>query len=62
MKKAYKKALRVIDSCTNYQQVMGAYNFIWNFRRLFEDTKGCTELTQKLHDKCHLKRKLVGDK
>ena len=59
MKKAYNKALKVIDSCTNYTQVMTAYIYIWNFRKLFADEIGCKELTRKLHDKCSNKRKTV---
>ena len=59
MKKAYIKALKIIDSCKNSQHVMCAYNYIWIFRRLFEDKKGCKELTAKLHDKCYKKRKMV---
>lgn len=59
MKKAYEKALKVIDSCVNSPQTMSAYNYIWNFNRLFIDKKGRKELTRKLHAKCALKRRIV---
>ena len=59
MKKAYKKAISVINSCVNSALTMSAYNYIWNFNRLFIDNKGCKELTRKLHAKCSHKRKMV---
>ena len=59
MKKAYEKALKVIDSCINSVQTLGAYNYIWNFNRLFIDKKQCKELTRRLHARCSLKRKRV---
>ena len=62
MNKAYKKALEVIKSCTNSAQTMSAYNYIWNFNKLFTDKKGCKELTRKLHAKCALKRRMVENK
>ena len=62
MKNAYFKALMVIDSCKNTIQTLGAYNYIWNFNKLFVDNKGCTELTRKLHARCARKRKMVENK
>tara|TARA_R110000824_G_scaffold17131_1_gene69961 strand:- start:280 stop:468 length:189 start_codon:yes stop_codon:yes gene_type:complete len=59
MKKAYEKALKVIDSCKNTLHTMGAYNYIWNFNKLFTNNKGCKELTRKLHARCARKRKMV---
>ena len=31
MNKAYKKALKVIDSCKNSAHIHAAFNYIWNF-------------------------------
>ena len=59
MEKAYKKALKVIDSCINTQQTLTAYNYIWLFRRLFFEDKGCQELVRKLHARCSRKRKIL---
>lgn len=61
MKKAYEKAIKVIESCKNSSQITCAYNYIWNFRALFTDIKGCKELTKKLHDRCFRKRKSLGN-
>lgn len=61
MKKAYEKALKVIDSCTNQYHVITTYNYIWNFRRLYANNKTCVELTKKLHNKCRKKRKILGN-
>ena len=61
MNKAYKKALQVIDSCENSQQIHAAFNYIWNFERLFSDNKTCEELTTRLRKRCARKRKTVGD-
>ena len=57
MKKAYEKALKVIDGCINSRQTLAAYNYIWNFNRLFIDKKGCKELTRRLHVRCARHRK-----
>ena len=62
MKKAYEKALKVIDGCINSRQTLAAYNYIWNFNRLFINENGCKELTRKLHAKCAKKRKMVENK
>ena len=62
MKEAYIKAIKVINSCKNYQHVMNAYNYIWNFRKLFDGKKGCEELAKKLHERCYKKRKIIGEK
>ena len=62
MKEAYIKALQIIDSCKTYQHVMVAYNYIWNFRKLFDNKKGCRQLTSKLHDRCYRKRKILESK
>ena len=61
MNKAYKKALQVIDSCENSQQIHAAFNYIWNFERLFSENKTCKELTTRLRKRCARKRKTVGD-
>jgi|TARA_R100001509_G_C4722451_1_gene166991 hypothetical protein len=57
MNKAYKKALAVIDSCNNTQQVYAAFNYIWNFERLFYKNKTCKDLTKRLRSRCARKRK-----
>ena len=62
MKKAYKKALAVIESCTDSTHTMAAYNYIWNFNKLFFEENGCKELTRKLHARCARKRKMVENK
>lgn len=59
MKKAYEKALKVIDSCKNYIHITATYNYIWNFKALFIDKKDCKKLTKKLYNRCHRKRQLV---
>tara|TARA_R100000734_G_C3312170_1_gene103131 strand:- start:1371 stop:1565 length:195 start_codon:yes stop_codon:yes gene_type:complete len=62
MKKAYIKALRVVRSCNNSAHIMGAYNFIYNFRIRFGKWTGCEELTKKLMEKCAIQRKIVENK
>jgi len=62
MKKAYIKAIEVIDSCKTSRHITAAYNYIWNFRKLFENKPGCKKLTKILHNRCYRKRKTVGDK
>jgi hypothetical protein len=62
MKESYIKAIKVINSCKTSKHVMGTYNYIWNFRRLFANESGCKELTSKLHNRCHKKRKMIGEK
>jgi len=62
MKKSYKKAIAVIDSCKTSAQTLAAYNYIWNFNRLFVKDTGCKELTRKLHARCSIKRKIVENK
>jgi|TARA_B110000908_G_C10257787_1_gene456826 hypothetical protein len=61
MKEAYIKGIKVINSCKNYLQVMTTYNYIHNFRVAFGNRKGCEELTQKLYERCHKKRKITGE-
>tara|TARA_Y100001963_G_scaffold4000_1_gene5235 strand:- start:499 stop:750 length:252 start_codon:yes stop_codon:yes gene_type:complete len=61
MNKAYKKALKVIDSCKNSAHIHAAFNYIWNFERLFSNNKTCAELTKRLRNKCTNKRKTVGN-
>jgi len=62
MDKAYKKAIKVIDSCNNSVQTLSAYNYIWNFNKLFLKERGCKELTRKLHARCSRKRKIVEER
>ena len=62
MKKAYKKAIAVIDSCLTPGHTMAAYNYIWNFNKLFINEIGCKELTRKLHARCSQRRKIVEAK
>ena len=62
MNKAYKKALKVIESCTNTAQVRSAFNYIWNFEQLFSKNKTCSELTKKLRSRCARKRKTLENK
>jgi len=40
MKYAYKKALRVIDSCENMLQLRGARNYVNNFFKFYASGKG----------------------
>ncbi len=59
MKKAYIKAIEVIMSCKNSSQIVGAYNYIHNFRILFGGYRGCSKLTKTLMERCALQRKKV---
>ena len=59
MKKAYKKSIQVIRSCTNESQIISAYNYIHNFRVLFGGEKGCQKLTENLMEKCAMQRKIL---
>ena len=61
MKEAYIKGIKIINSCTNYLQVLTAYNYIHNFRVAFGSNEGCDELTKKLQEKCNIKRKTTGE-
>jgi len=61
MKKAYKKAIEVVSSCETAAQIIGAYNYIHNFRILFGSEPNCKELTETLMEKCAMKRKMVRD-
>jgi len=61
MKKAYTKALKVINSCKTHQHIMGAFNYIWNFERMYGWKKGGLALVKKLHIKCSTKRRIVGE-
>jgi len=62
MKKAYIKAIEVIKSCTNGAHIVGAYNYIHNFRILFGNKKTCRKLTKILMEKCAMRRKYLGNK
>ena len=62
MKKAYEKAIQVINSCENSAQVHSAFNYIWNFEQLFAENKTCAELTKRLRTKCAQKRQMIGNK
>ncbi len=62
MKEAYIKAIKVIESCKTSTHIMAAYNYIWNFRKLFANEKDIKVLTEKLHTRCYSKRKRIGDK
>jgi len=62
MKKAYKKSIDVIVSCTIDSHIIAAYNYIHNFRVLFGGKMGCSKLTKNLMEKCALQRKLVENK
>ena len=59
MNKAYKKAIEVIDSCENSAQIHAAFNYVWNFEKLFSENKTCAELTKRLRGRCTKKRKMV---
>ena len=61
MKKAYTKAIEVIRSCKTGAHIMGAYNYIHNFRVLFGANKTCSKLTKNLMEKCAMRRKRVGN-
>ena len=62
MNKAYKKALAVIESCENQSQIHSAFNYVWNFERLFSNNKTCMALTKRLRSCCARKRKSLENK
>jgi len=62
MEKAYIKAINVIDSCVTTRHTLGAYNYIWLFKNLFNNMIGCNELTRRLHAQCSRKRKILESK
>ena len=62
MNKAYKKAIAVIESCNNMQQVYSAFNYIWNFERLFSNNEASPKLVKRLRTLCARKRKSLENK
>jgi len=62
MKKAYKKGIDVIISCKTESHIISTYNYIHNFRVLFGSKPGCQILTEKLMERCAIKRKIVRNK
>ncbi len=55
MIEAYIKGLDIVSSCKNSAQVMTAFNWVDNFRKLY----GNIEETKRLMEKCSLKRKTL---
>ncbi len=45
-KEAFAKALAVINSCTTRDQIIGAFNYVDNFRKLFNEDKLADRLKQ----------------
>jgi len=58
MKEAYIKAINVIMSCETPQHILAAYNYIHNFRILY----GRSELTERLMERCALRRTMIDEK
>ncbi len=57
MKKAYKKAIQVVESCENMLQLMSAFNYVYLFHSLYEHEVGCEKLTKLLRQRASRKRK-----
>jgi len=60
MEKAYKKALKVIDSCKTAAHVKCAYNYSYNFWKLYANEAGCTKLYKKLQSKCKTRGRIIN--
>ena len=58
MKEAYNKALRVIDSCRTSTHLLGAYNYIHNFEKMYSDCDPISyeKLIKQLKEYCFFKR------
>jgi hypothetical protein len=60
MEKAYKKALKVIASCNKPAHIQSAYNYSYNFWKLYGDEAGGTALYRRLRDKCKRKGRIIN--
>jgi len=60
MEKAYKKALKVIRSCETSAHIRSAYNYSYNFWKLYGDEAGGTKLYRKLRDKCKTRGRIIN--
>jgi hypothetical protein len=61
MKEAYIKAIKVINSCKTSLHITVAYNYVWNFSKLFANENGAKVLSNKLHERCNRRRKILGE-
>ena len=53
--KAFNKGLKVISSCKTTSHIMGAYNYVHNYRNLF----GKKKLWKELYNFCGRKRNML---
>jgi hypothetical protein len=60
MEKAYKKALKVIDSCKTFTHIQSAYNYSYNFWKLYGEEAGGTKLYRILRKKCKVRERLIN--
>lgn len=60
MEKAYKKALKVIRSCETSAHIRSAYNYSYNFWKLYGQEAGGTMLYRKLRDKCNTRGRIIN--
>ena len=52
--KAKQKAIKVIQSCENLEQLNGAINYVRNYNKLFSDMVGYSELKRLIFKKQNL--------
>ncbi len=57
-REAFAKALKIINSCETQDHIIGAYNYIDNFRRLFKEDK----LADRLKQICSTGRAIIINK
>ena len=53
---AFEKALAIINSCKTHDHIMGAFNYIDNFRKVFKEDK----IAKKLRQICSTKRTILN--
>ena len=53
---AFAKALAVINSCKTHDHIVGAFNYVDNFRKLFKEEK----IADKLRYICSTKRTILN--
>ncbi len=58
MEEAYKKALKVIDSCKTSTHLLGAHNYIHNFEIMYRDCDPILyeKLIKQLKEYCFFRR------
>tara|TARA_R100000008_G_scaffold75150_1_gene54221 strand:- start:649 stop:846 length:198 start_codon:yes stop_codon:yes gene_type:complete len=54
---AFNKALAVINSCKTHDHIVGAFNYIDNFRKVFKEDKTANKLRQICSTKRTILRK-----